>query len=113
MAAADVNTVAAPRAAGPRKIWLCADDYGIAPGVNGAIRDLVVRGRLNATSVMVVAPAFNRSEAVALDILNAGGRRVAIGLHLTLTSPFRPLTSGFLPRRDGGFPPLDEMMRAA
>ena len=37
-----------------RRIWLCADDYGIAEGVNRAIRDLIARGRLNATSVMVV-----------------------------------------------------------
>ena len=49
--------------AAPRRIWLCADDYGIAPGVNAAIRDLVARGRLNATSVMVVAPSFSRAEA--------------------------------------------------
>ena len=41
--------------AGPRQIWLCADDYGIAPGVNGAIRELIARQRLNATSVMVAA----------------------------------------------------------
>ena len=68
-----------------RRIWLCADDYGISPGVNAAIRDLVARGRLNATSVMVVAPSFSRAEAVALDMLNAAGARVAIGLHLTLT----------------------------
>ena len=27
--------------AAPRRIWLCADDYGISPGVNRAIRDLV------------------------------------------------------------------------
>ena len=43
-----------------RHIWLCADDYGMSPAVNVAIRDLVVRGRINATSVMVVAPNFNR-----------------------------------------------------
>ncbi len=30
-------------------------------------------GRINATSVMVVAPSFDRSEAVALNVLNAGG----------------------------------------
>ena len=36
-----------------RPIWLCADDYGISPAVSKAIRDLVARGRLNATSVMV------------------------------------------------------------
>jgi YdjC-like protein len=78
-----------------RRIWLCADDYGITSAVNVAIRDLVVRRRLNATSVMVVAPGFHRSEAHALDVLNTGMARVAIGLHLTLTAPFRPLSSGY------------------
>ena len=32
----------------PRRIWLCADDYGMAPGINDAIRKLILRGRLNA-----------------------------------------------------------------
>ena len=32
------------------------------PGVNRAIRDLIERGRLNATSVMVVGPAIERDE---------------------------------------------------
>ena len=45
-----------------RRIWLCADDYGISPGVNRAIRDLIENGRLNATSVMVVGPAIGRDE---------------------------------------------------
>ena len=53
-------------AAPPRRIWLCADDYGISPGVNRAIRDLIERGRLNATSVMVVGPAIGRDEVAAL-----------------------------------------------
>jgi len=39
-----------------RRIWLCADDYGISPGVNRGIRELIEHGRLNATSVMVVGP---------------------------------------------------------
>ncbi len=39
-----------------RHIWLCADDYGISPAVNAGIRELIVRGRLNATSVMMAAP---------------------------------------------------------
>jgi predicted glycoside hydrolase/deacetylase ChbG (UPF0249 family) len=88
---------------GRRRIWLCADDYGIANAVNVAIRDLVVRRRLNATSVMVVAPSFHRSEAHALDVLNTGMARVAIGLHLTLTAPFRPLSASYKPLRDGSF----------
>lgn len=97
----------------PRRIWLCADDYGIAPGVNAAIRDLVLRGRINATSVMVVAPHFNRSEALALNMLNSGATRVSVGLHLTLTGPFRPMTERFKPLRRGRFLPLRSALIAA
>jgi predicted glycoside hydrolase/deacetylase ChbG (UPF0249 family) len=96
-----------------RRIILCADDYGISPGVNAAIRDLVVRGRLNATSVMVVAPSFSRSEAVALDTLNAAGEPVAIGLHLTLTGPLKPLSPTYAPLVDGAFLPLTTTLRLA
>jgi predicted glycoside hydrolase/deacetylase ChbG (UPF0249 family) len=96
-----------------RRIWLCADDYGISPGVNQPIRDLVLRGRLNAVSVMVVAPTFSRADAASLSILNAGVRRAALGLHLVLTAPFRPLSKDFAPVRDAAFLPLEQMMRTA
>jgi len=92
------------------RIWLCADDYGISPSVNAAIRDLVVRGRINAASVMVVAPSFHRAEALALSALNAVAPRVAIGLHLTLTAPYRPLSGGFAPLRDGAFLSLESSL---
>jgi hypothetical protein len=98
---------------GRRHIWLCADDYGISAAVNVAIRDLVVRRRLNATSVMVVAPSFHRTEALALDVLNSGTARVAIGLHLTLTAPFRPLSGAYKPARDGSFLSLGATMARA
>jgi predicted glycoside hydrolase/deacetylase ChbG (UPF0249 family) len=94
------------------RIWLCADDYGIASGVNTAIRDLIMRARLNATSVMVVAPGFTRAEARSLAILNSGTPRAAIGLHLTFTAPFRPLTPGFQPRRADGFPLLRDLFKS-
>lgn len=96
-----------------RPIWLCADDYGLSHGVNAAIRDLVVRGRLNAVSVMVVSSALSRSEARSLSILNSGTRRFAIGLHLTLTAPFRPLVQNYSPTADGQFLSLKETFRAA
>jgi hypothetical protein len=96
-----------------RSIWLCADDYGISPSVNAAIRDLLVRGRINATSVMVVAPSFHRAEARALQALNSTARRVAIGLHVTLSTPFRPLSDGFRPLRNGTFPPLAALLMRA
>ncbi|HVX91605.1 MAG TPA: ChbG/HpnK family deacetylase [Xanthobacteraceae bacterium] len=96
-----------------RRIWLCADDYGISPAVSAAIRDLAERGRLNATSVMVVAPSFSAEEAAALRSLKDNGAPIAIGLHLTLTGPFRPLTSGFRPLRSGAFLPLGETLLRA
>jgi predicted glycoside hydrolase/deacetylase ChbG (UPF0249 family) len=93
-----------------RPIWLCADDYGISPAVSKAIRGLVVQGRLNATSVMVAAPSFDRSEAGSLKTLNVGARRVAIGLHVTLTGRFKPISPGYRPIRHGTFVSLAEMM---
>jgi chitin disaccharide deacetylase len=94
-----------------RHIWLCADDYGISPAVNGAIRDLFARGRLNATSVMVVGPAIGRDEVSAIKAAVADHPRSAIGLHVTLTAPFRPLTMHFRPADGGMFLPLGRLLR--
>jgi chitin disaccharide deacetylase len=90
-----------------RRIWLCADDYGMSPGVDDAIRDLIERGRINATSVMVASSNFSRDQAVALIV--AAPARATIGLHLTLTAPFRPLTQNFAPLHAGAFLPLSAM----
>jgi len=95
-----------------RRIWLCADDYGLSPGVNRAIRDLIERGRLNATSVMVVGPAIGRDEIGALQAAAADSPRCAIGLHVTLTAPFRPLTMHFQPLDGGMFPAFPKLLRA-
>src|SRR3954451_15713223 len=99
--------------AAPRRIWLCADDYGLSPGVNRAIRDLIARGRLNATSVMVVGPAVGRDEIEALNEAAAKNPRCAIGLHVTLTAPFHPLTMHFRPLQGGLLLPLAKLLRAA
>lgn len=98
--------------AAPRRIWLCADDYGLAEGVNRAIRDLIARGRLNATSVMVVGAAIGRAEVAALQDLAANSPRCAIGLHATLTAPFGPLTMHFRPTDGGLFPPFPKLLRS-
>jgi predicted glycoside hydrolase/deacetylase ChbG (UPF0249 family) len=98
--------------AAPRRIWLCADDYGISPGVNRAIRDLIERGRLNATSVMVVGPSIGRDEVASLQASAAKNSRCAIGLHATLTAPFRPLTMHFQPVDGGLFLPFAKLLRA-
>ncbi|HWZ37000.1 MAG TPA: ChbG/HpnK family deacetylase [Bradyrhizobium sp.] len=99
-------------AAPPRRIWLCADDYGISPGVNRAIRELVERGRLNATSVMVVTSAIGRDEVARLQEVAAKNAGAAVGLHVTLTAPFRPLSMHFRPLRDELFLPFRKLLRA-
>jgi chitin disaccharide deacetylase len=98
--------------AAPRRIWLCADDYGLSPGVNRAICELIERGRLNATSLMVVGPAIGRGDVSALAAAAAKSSRCAIGLHVTLTAPFRPLTMVFQPLDGGMFLAFPKLLRA-
>ena len=94
-----------------RRIWLCADDYGMSPGVNRAIRDLIENGRLNATSAMVVGPAIGRDDVNALKASAKANPHCAIGLHATLTAPFRPLTMHFRPTEGGLFLPHTRLLR--
>ena len=96
-----------------RHITLCADDYGISPGVNRGIRELIAMKRLNATSVMVVGPAAGRDEIEALREAVAQHPTCQIGLHTTLTAPFHPLTLGFRPLHGGLFPPLPTMLKTS
>ena len=94
-----------------RHIIICADDYGISPAVSAAIRDLVARRRINATSVMVAAPKFDRDEAVKLQ--DVASTHAAIGLHVTLTAPLAPLSQNFAPLRHGAFLSLATTLRRA
>ena len=89
-------------------VILCADDYGLSPGVGAAIRDLIARGRLTATSCMTVCP-FWPEEAQALKPL---ADMADVGLHLTLTdqAPLGPMPK-LAPR--GTLPTLGTLMRKA
>jgi len=96
----------------PRRIIVCADDYGLSPGINRAILELIARARINATSVMTVGPAFDRSATTALrDAADAGGCQ--LGLHVTLTAPFRPLTLHFGHLQSDTFLPLPRLLGAS
>lgn len=100
--------MSAPRAPDAARLILCADDYGIAPGVSRAIRRLLDAGRLTATSCMAVSPHWP-AEAAAL---RPYAERADIGLHLTLTHvpPLGPLPSLC---RDGRLPDIRTLtMRA-
>lgn len=99
-------SVSAPTAGIP--IILCADDYGIAPGVSRAIRDLIARRVLTATGCMTGGPWWPE-EGAALRPLSG---MADCGLHITLTDQ-TPL--GAMPRTapDGRLPRLGALTLAA
>ena len=94
-----------------RRITLCADDYGISPGVNQGVCELIALERLNATSVMVVGPAISRDDVSSLQDAVTKNPNCEIGLHATLTAPFHPLTMHYRPLLDELFLPLGRMLR--
>jgi len=92
----------------PHPVLLCADDYGLSPGVNEAIRDLIAAGRLTATSAMTLCPYWAEGAAS----LKALSDKADVGLHFTLTDQ-PPL--GAMPKLapNGKLPPLGTLMRLA
>lgn len=64
-----------------RRIVLCADDFGLSPGVSRGIVELLEKKRLSATSCMVDYPEFSRDAK----LLHAFAGRADVGLHFSLT----------------------------
>lgn len=89
-------------------ITLCADDYGLAPGVSQAILALIERGRLQATGCMTGSPYWP-SAAPMLRVLE---HKADVGVHLTLTdqTPLGPMPD-LAP--DGRFPSLPVLLKRA
>jgi predicted glycoside hydrolase/deacetylase ChbG (UPF0249 family) len=87
---------------------ICADDFGLAPGVNRGIHALALAGRISAASCMVTAPAWDEGVPLLAEI----AARCDIGLHLTLTD-LAP--AGPMPRLapGGRLPPLAALYRHA
>lgn len=90
------------------KVTLCADDYGLAPGVSQAIRALIVAGRLHATGCMTGSLHWPEA-AHALKPLDG---LAEIGLHLTLTDqvPLGPMPD-LAP--SGRLPPVGALVKRA
>lgn len=70
-----------------KHIVLCADDFGLSPGVSRGIVELLGMGRLSATSCMVNYPEF-RTDAPSLKPFYG---RADLGLHFSLTDS-RPIS---------------------
>ncbi|MBI3446726.1 MAG: ChbG/HpnK family deacetylase [Magnetospirillum sp.] len=89
-------------------VTLCADDYGLTPGIGRAIRPLIEQGRLQATGCMTGSP-FWPEEAARLVPLEG---KAEFGVHLTLTD-HKPL--GALPdlAPDGKLPGIGSLVKRA
>jgi len=94
------------RADPPRKLVLCADDFGLTEAVSEGILDLIVERRLTATSVFSQAPCWPRAARRLAQVLLAKGPgtpSVDVGLHLNLTHAF-----GIQPQHGWYSPPKDD-----
>lgn len=92
----------------PSKIVINADDYALAPGVSAGIRELIVDGRVTATSAMTNS-SFWPNEAKELQPLVD---KADCGLHWCLTDQ-APLTHMPQLAPNGRLPSLSYLMRAA
>lgn len=91
-----------------RSVVLCADDFGLADGVSRGIVELAEMGRLSAAGAMTNMPGWRRAAPRLKPLIG----RVAVGLHLNLTTG-SPL--GAMPELapDGVFPPLKTLLPKA
>ncbi len=69
------------RPALPRSLALCADDYGMSPGVSAGIIRLARAGRLSAVSCLTSVTHWGASASALLTLPAA----VELGLHINLT----------------------------
>lgn len=91
-----------------RPLVLCADDFGLSPGVSEGIASLAEAGRLSAISCMAGMPHWPE----AAPRLAALRDRCDVGLHITLTDhPPLGRMPGLAPA--GALPPLGRLFATA
>lgn len=94
----------------PRPLVMCADDYGLAPGVSIAIAELIAAGRLSATSAMSSLPDWRRAAPELRAVV--AHSPADVGLHLTLTD-HRPITAASGLAEGGRLPALGRLLKQA
>lgn len=90
------------------RIILCADDYGLSPGISQAIRMLIAANRISATSALVTRTGWMQDAAALKPLWND----TAVGLHLNLTLG-APLSRDWCLTSRCGFPGIRRLIAAA
>lgn len=96
-----------PHLPASRPIIICADDFGIAPGVSDAITELIAARRLTATSCMTGLPDWRRHAPTLQRVVLRNP--ADIGLHLTLTD-HAPVSRARGLTRQGRLPTLGHLL---
>lgn len=93
---------------GVRRLAVCADDYGMAPGVSAAIRALVEAGRITAASCMTIFADWPEQAARLRETAGSAD----VGLHLVLCDlpPLGPMSRT---APGGRLPPLPRLIGMA
>lgn len=86
-------------------IAICADDFGMSPGIDRAIVVLAAQRRISATSCMTTSPRWPLAAAALRD----GNADIDIGLHLTLVDE-SPLTGRSRLAPAGRLPPITTLI---
>ncbi len=74
-----------------KRITLTCPDYGLAFGVDRAVRELVAAGRLSAVGCIVASDLWSREFLPLREAVNAPSH-VMIGLTVALTAPWAPVS---------------------
>jgi predicted glycoside hydrolase/deacetylase ChbG (UPF0249 family) len=91
-------------------LTIVADDYGLSPGVNRAIRKLISAEKIDGTGCMTLFADW-RVEAAGLKALS-DTRYVETGLHLTLTD-FNPMSGLNAFGQNRRMPKVDQLIKAS
>lgn len=68
----------------PKRVILCADDFAVNASASQGIAELARKGRISATSAMVLSPRWAQDVALLQPVRG----RIDVGLHLDWTSEF-------------------------
>ena len=90
----------------PFSFTLCADDYGIAPGVSRGIIEAIEAGAVTATSAMTTSPWWPEGAGALTRVSD----RCDIGLHVNLTAG-EPLGPMPMLAPDGKLPTIGTLLR--
>lgn len=87
-----------------KRITLTSVEYGLSFGVDRAIRELAVAGHLTAIGCLTVSDLWSREYLPLRDELDGAGHKTLVGVTVSLTNGWDPVSMEALRYFDKGFP---------